>query len=515
MGNSASTDNQEQQSYNNNYRTNVSQQTQPQMRQNIRQEYKQPRKYVDQYVDQPTVLRPNYYNQNKINSYKNAQRNAQQQLNRLRQQQMQQQQMQNNQYQNQRYSNRQQQYQQQKMQQVEEQNNQYQNQRYSNRQQQQIHRSEHQPKQYMERPRGTRDTDIAINNNMRNNEELGMQFMYPDINSKDNLRDIEERERKEFEEREYKRKQEFEGEQNKRREYVNKEIEKFEREFNPYQILGLNKDCTERELKKSYKKLALKFHPDRNNGQTDNEFKIITQSYMYILKKLEEKNYYSNKVNKDVEYREYQDNINEQRENIYLDKDNFNLNKFNKIFDKYKMPSVYDKGYGDMMNTGNRLSDEPNVENIFGKSFNIDVFNNTFKGEKKKNGSQIIEYQEPQAINLGKNMGYTELGVNEVNNYGMKNEGLGYTDYRMAHHEENTLINPDEVDYKTYDSLNHLKADRKNISYNLSDNDKRRLQLREEEEKRREERRLNNLKMQDKNIYNQYNKINHLMIGRK
>ena len=64
-------------------------------------------------------------------------------------------------------------------------------------------------------------------------------------------------------------------------------------------------------------------------------------------------------------------------------------------------------------------------------------------------------------------MGYTELGVNEVNNYGMKNEGLGYTDYRMAHHEENTLINPDEVDYKTYDSLNHLKADRKNISYNL------------------------------------------------
>ena len=31
------------------------------------------------------------------------------------------------------------------------------------------------------------------------------------------------------------------------------------------------------------------------------------------------------------------------------------------------MPSVYDKGYGDMMNTGNRLSDEPNVENIFGK----------------------------------------------------------------------------------------------------------------------------------------------------
>ena len=55
----------------------------------------------------------------------------------------------------------------------------------------------------MERPRGTRDTDIAINNNMRNNEELGMQFMYPDINGKDKR--YRERERREFEEREYKK----------------------------------------------------------------------------------------------------------------------------------------------------------------------------------------------------------------------------------------------------------------------------------------------------------------------
>ncbi len=47
-------------------------------------------------------------------------------------------------------------------------------------------------------------------------------------------------------------------------------------------------------------------------------------------------------------------------------------------------------------------------------------------------------------------MGFSELGVDEIDNYGVKNEGLGYTDYRLAHHEENTLINPDEVDYKQY-----------------------------------------------------------------
>ena len=33
-----------------------------------------------------------------------------------------------------------------------------------------------------------------------------------------------------------------------------------------YEILGLAKDCTDDDLKKSYKKLALKFHPDKNKA---------------------------------------------------------------------------------------------------------------------------------------------------------------------------------------------------------------------------------------------------------
>ncbi|WP_251317109.1 molecular chaperone DnaJ [Flintibacter muris] len=48
-----------------------------------------------------------------------------------------------------------------------------------------------------------------------------------------------------------------------------------------YEVLGLSKGCTEEELKKAYRKLAKKYHPDVNPGDKDAEakFKEINEAY--------------------------------------------------------------------------------------------------------------------------------------------------------------------------------------------------------------------------------------------
>lgn len=47
-----------------------------------------------------------------------------------------------------------------------------------------------------------------------------------------------------------------------------------------YQILGLNKDCTTEEIRKAYKKISLKVHPDKNNAPGAEEaFKHVSKAF--------------------------------------------------------------------------------------------------------------------------------------------------------------------------------------------------------------------------------------------
>jgi DnaJ-class molecular chaperone len=72
-----------------------------------------------------------------------------------------------------------------------------------------------------------------------------------------------------------------------------------------YSILCLNKDATQDDIKKSYKKMALQHHPDKNGGD-DTKFKKLNEAYQILSDPDKRKMYdlrYEDNINLDILYK--------------------------------------------------------------------------------------------------------------------------------------------------------------------------------------------------------------------
>jgi hypothetical protein len=326
-------------------------------------------------------------------------------------------------------------------------------------------------------------------------------------------------EKDKFEENEKIRRSKFEKELSEKERYLNEQIKYFEDNYNPWEILGLeDNDLDSDNIKRAYKKNALKYHPDRAGKKYEDRFQLISQSYIYLLKKSEENNSLNIKINKKVEKMEYEDNINDNLENIYVSKDKFDIKQFNKIFDKFKLPSSFDKGYSDIMTNKDGRNNEA-IENnqIFGSKVSQDIFNAHFDKIKNKKSNELIEFKEPLALETSlSNFNQSMLGEEDVDDFGAVNSnGLSYTDYKKAHIDETLLIDVNKVKYKSYKSVEQLENDRSNISYIMTPEEKRRSDFMERKRLEDDQNRMLKQKNKDDMMENHYRKINQRLIVHK
>ena len=125
-----------------------------------------------------------------------------------------------------------------------------------------------------------------------------------------------------------------------------------------YKILGVSRNATKAELKKTYRKLAMKYHPDKNKGdkEAEEKFKKINEAYAVL--------------SNDEKRKQYDMFGAERFSKQYSQEDIFRGFDFNSVFKEF--------GFGN-------------------STFGGDIFSNLFGGHKGSRGRRTFTYgfQEP------------------------------------------------------------------------------------------------------------------------
>ena len=293
-------------------------------------------------------------------------------------------------------------------------------------------------------------------------------------------------------------------------------IENNRPKLNPYSILGIDKNFDEVSLKKAYLKKALKTHPDR--GGTTEEFQKVSIAYTILLKKINDmKNNHAHNDLRDNSKQYMTEQQQDPRVNVNMT-ENFDVNLFNKVYEENKIETPFDDGYGNWISK-NHLEDKEQKK-LFNGNFNKNMFNHEFekykRDQQKKQGSQLIVYENPEVnISFKGRDSLSVLGQNKVSDFsGDTGAGLNYRDYKDA------FTNSCLIDVRAFKDkgrprdINSLESSRSNISYQLSEQDQKKILLQQIKDKKEEEQRVKRLNDYDNRSFNTYDRIHQRLLNR-
>ena len=259
----------------------------------------------------------------------------------------------------------------------------------------------------------------------------------------------------------------------------------------------------------------MKAHPDR--GGSPQAFQQVSIAFSLLQKKLKEReNNHSHEQLRDGAKDFFSQQANTPKINTKMT-EKFDIDVFNQIYDKNKIPEVYDDGYGDWINQNPAL--ESGQTKMFQNGFNKDMFNATFENYKKEQAknnpqNQLVKYQEPEVkISMSNADSIMTLGQGKIANFSGQSDNLTYTDYKQAFTDGSMLIDPSTVDTSgRANSVRGIKSQRSNISYQMTQEDQIRLAQQQAFASNAERDRISRLNVYDRQHGEAYEKIHSMLL---
>jgi hypothetical protein len=276
-------------------------------------------------------------------------------------------------------------------------------------------------------------------------------------------------------------------------------------EIDPFQLFGLDADCTADDIKKVYKKLVLQYHPDKSGYDSTSDYRVIQKAYStlvhfkeeeaktnaLVVQTVETKGHERKQLDTDIETR-----VNQQFQPA--SGSGFDKKRFNEMFDQNKYVDENEQGYEQWLRGQEPAEELPKIN-----TYTKQGFNDTFEQYAKKQTSnrEIVQYIDPECYVSYKG-GFDNLGE-KVEDYTTDGK---YTDLKKAYTSSN-LLHPGEVKPREqYTNIGQLKAAR-DAPVEISTDERQFVDQRKKREVEMEINRVTRVREKDKNIDDFYTRM--------
>lgn len=204
-------------------------------------------------------------------------------------------------------------------------------------------------------------------------------------------------------------------------------------DYNLYEILGVNRKCSMKRIKKAYRKLILKYHPDKDDNNNEELFNKITLAYQ-ILSNLSHRKKYgkwlkSQKHNTAAELKQqYKKQQNNLKKSISTENVQKTFNEQKEEIEKRHYENV-EKNFADETKLEERLKSLEENRNILSiEKKPIKDFNKEFTQRKNIESNEIIKNEnEIIFFNYNESLDYTPL--EHMNKLYMEDEKIFTNDF--------------------------------------------------------------------------------------